>query len=47
MYITKRLFGGKCNMMLSCDKSLCNVLNYWIAFMMHKNAKVNFTCVLI
>ncbi len=43
MYIAKRLSSGKCNMMLSCDKSLCNVLNYWTAFMMHKNAKVNFT----
>ncbi len=36
MYTTKRLYGGKCNMMLSYDKSLCNVLNYWTTFMMHK-----------
>ncbi len=33
----------KCNMMLSCDKSLCIVLDYWIAFMVHKNAQANFT----
>lgn len=29
--------------MLSCDKSLCNVLDYWIVFMVHKNAQTNFT----
>jgi len=43
MYKAKRLSNGKCNMMLSCDKSLCNVLNCWIAFMTHKNAQVHFT----
>jgi hypothetical protein len=43
MYTAERLFDGKCNMMLSCDKSLCNVLNYWTTFMMHKNAQANFT----
>jgi len=43
MYIIDRLSSGKCNMILSCDKSLCNVLNCWIAFMMHKNAQANLT----
>jgi hypothetical protein len=43
MYTTERLFGGKSNMMLSCDKSLCNVLNYWTTFMMHKYAQANLT----
>ncbi len=30
--------------MLFCDKSLCNVLDYWIAFVVHKNAQANFAC---
>ncbi len=34
----------KCNLMLPCDKSLCNVLDYWIAFVVHKNAQANFAC---
>jgi hypothetical protein len=41
MYTTKRLSDEKCNMMLFCDKSLCNVLDYWTTFMMHKNAQIN------
>ncbi len=44
MYTSKRLSNKKCNLMLSCDKSLCNVLDYWIAFVVHKNAQANFAC---
>ncbi len=44
MYTSKRLSNKKCNLMLPCDKSLCNVLDYWIAFVVHKNAQANFAC---
>jgi hypothetical protein len=43
MYTSKKLSNKKCNMMLSCDKSLCIVLDYWNAFVVHKNAQANFT----
>lgn len=43
MYTSKKLSNKKGNLMLSCDKSLCIVLDYWIAFVVHKNAQANFT----
>jgi hypothetical protein len=43
MYIVESLSNGKCNMMSSHDKSLSNVIDCWITFMMHKNAQANFT----
>ncbi len=43
MYTTSGLSSGKCNMVLSFNKSLCKILQWCIAFMMFMNANANFT----
>jgi hypothetical protein len=37
------LFGKKCNIMLSLDKSLCKIPKCCITFIMFMNAHANFT----
>jgi hypothetical protein len=43
MYTTSSLFNGKCNIMLSLDKSFCKKFKWCITFIMFTNAHVNFT----
>ncbi len=39
----RKVVQQKMQLDVSCDKSSSNVLDYWIAFMVHKNAQANFT----